>query len=194
MKRRWLAVLFGGFTLGLLAGYALGLFIHRGSSQNASPAAKPDQVIAHVDFKAAVAWAGQGQWTVESFPVDGLNATEFKPLSASQERLSYKSLRYMARCDQPLTVDEEQTFFNRFVNHLSDTIGKHGQPGAGGSVGPIRHKRLRTYCHHSDFHTGENPQLQTVGGLRGGATVLVVSDGESAALFLTLTEVTPEAR
>jgi hypothetical protein len=194
MKRRWLAALIGGFALGFVAGYPLGLFTRPGSSRGASTAVTPDQVIAHVDFKAAVAWAGQGKWTVESFPVDGLNATEFKPLSTStQESLSSKSLRYLARCGQPLTVDEQQTFFNRFVNHLSDTIGKHGQPGAGGGVGPLPHNRLRVYCYHSDFHTGENPQLGTIGGLRGTATVLMVSDGESATLFLTLTEVTPNA-
>jgi hypothetical protein len=195
MKRRWLAALVGGFALGLVVGLALGLLTRPGSSQRAGPAATPDQVIAHVDFKAAVAWAGQGKWTVESFPVDGLNATEYKPPSpsTSQGDLSSKSLRYLARCGQPLTVDEQQTFFNRFVNHLSDAIGKHAYAGAGGGVGPLPHNRLRVYCYHSDFHTGENPPLGTVGGLRGTATVLMVSDGESATLFLTLTEVTPNA-
>src|SRR5205814_9709285 len=83
MKRSWLAALVGGFALGLAAGYALGLLTRPGSSQRASPAATPDQVIAHVDFKAAVAWAGQGKWTVEAFPVDGLNATGYKPPSPS---------------------------------------------------------------------------------------------------------------
>src|SRR5205823_3319624 len=168
MKRRWLAALVGGFALGLAAGYALGLLTRPGSSQRASPAATPDQVIAHVDFKATVAWAGQGKWTVEAFPV-GLNATEYKPMSTSQGDLGSKSFRYLARCDQPLTVDEQQTFFNRFVNHLSDAIGRHGQGGAGGGVGGIRHNKLRIYCYHSDFHTGENPQLRTVGGTRGTA-------------------------
>jgi hypothetical protein len=190
MKRRWLAALVGGFFLGLMAGFALGLLTRPGSSERAGP----DQVIAHIDFKAAVAWAGQGKWTVESFPVNGLNATEFKPLSpSSQGGLSSKSLRYLARCRRPLTVDEQQRFFNRFVNHLSETIGKHAQPGGGGSVGLIPHDRLRIYCHHSDFHTGENPQLRTAGGVRGTATVFMVSDGESATLFLSLTEVTPNA-
>jgi hypothetical protein len=194
MKRRWLAALLVASLFGLVVGYALGLLTRRGSSQRAGPAATPDQVIAHVDFKAAVAWAGQGKWTVESFPIDGLNATEFKPLSTStQESLSSKSLRYLARCGQPLTVDEQQTFFNRFVNHLSEAIGKHGQPGAGGGIGQIPHNRLRIYCHHSDFRTGEDPERRTVGGVRGTATVFMVSDGESATLFLTLTEVTPNA-
>src|SRR5262249_42372295 len=147
-----------------------------------------DQVIAHFDFKAAVAWAGQGKWTVESLLVNSLSATESKSFSTS-EPLSNKGLRYLARCNQPLTVDEQQTFFNRFVNYLKDAIGKHGQPGGGGGVGPLSHDRLRVYCHHLDFHTGENPNLRTVGGVRGTATALMISDGESATLFLTLTEV-----
>jgi hypothetical protein len=194
MKHRWVAALCSGFILGIVAGYALGLFTRPGASQKASPATKPDQVIAHVDFKAAVAWAGEGKWTVESFPLDGLNATEFKPaITSSQGHLSTRSLRYLAKCDQPLTVDEQQTFFNKFVNQLSDTIGKHGQPGGGGTIGQIPHKRLRIYCHHSEFHTRESSQMQTIGGVRGTATVLLISDGESATLFLTLTEVTPNA-
>ena len=196
-SRRWLPALVGGFVVGVAVGFGLGLWAHLGAGPRAVAAAvpPPDRVIDHVDFKAAVGWAGEGKWTVDPFPVDTLNATEFQPISpTSQGTSSAKGFRYLARCDRPLTVDEQQTFFNRFTNHLSDTIGKHAQPGGGGAVGQLPVGRLRVYCWHSDFHTGEDPNQGTAGGVRGTATAVMVSDGESSTLVLTLTEVTPHGR
>jgi hypothetical protein len=195
MKNRWLPALVGGFVVGVAVGFGLGLWTHLAPGPRAAAAPPPDRVIEYVDFKAAVAWAGQGKWTAEPFPVEPLNATEFQPLSpASQGNASARGSRYLAKCDQPLSVDEQQTFFNRFMNHLSDTLGKHSQPGGGGAVGQIPVGRLRVYCWHSDFHTGEDPNLGTAGGVRGTATATMVSDGQSSALVLALTEVTPHGR
>jgi len=193
MNRRWAPVLIlAGLAVGLAAGYALGRVGGPGPARAAGPAGSPDRVIEHVDFKAAVAWAGQGQWVVEPLPVESLNATEFKPLSpAGQGSSSSRGLRYMARCDRPLSVDEQQTFFNRFTNHVADAVNKHAHPGGGGAVGMLPNGRLRLYVRHSDFHTGEDPNLGTAGGTRGTVTAWMVSDGESSSLFLALTEVTP---
>jgi hypothetical protein len=194
MNRRWAPVLvLAGLAVGLAAGYSLGRVGGPHSAQAAGLAGTPDRVIAQVDFPAAVVWAGQGKWAVEPFLVDTLNATEFTPISpTSQGNASSRGRRFMARCTVPLSVDEQQTFFNRFTNHIAQSLGQHSQPGGGGAVGMIPNGRLRIYCHHADFHTRDGPSQGTVGGARGTATTLMVSDGESTTLFLNLTEVTPE--
>jgi hypothetical protein len=194
MNRRWAPILvLAGLAVGLAAGFSLGRVGSSGAARAAGVSGTPDRVIAHVDFPAAVAWAGQGKWVVEPFPVDTLNATEFRPLSPSSHgNLSSRGHRYMARCTLPLTVDEQQTFFNRFTGQLAQALDRHSQPGGGGAVGMIPNGRRRIYCHHSDFHTRDDPNQGTVGGARGSATALMVSDGESTTLFLNLMEVTPD--
>ncbi len=92
-----------------LAGYLLGRTA-RGRPGRPHPAgARPDRVITHFDFRPAVAWAGEGKWTVESFLNDGIAGTEYKPVSlATQGAAAVKTLQYLARCDKSLTVDEQQ--------------------------------------------------------------------------------------
>ena len=128
MKRRWLAAVVGGFALGFVVGYALGLFSRPGSSQRASPDAKPDRVIAHVDFKAAVAWAAQGKkWTVEAFPVDGLNAPHrgraadvLQPIREPPERRHRET--WAGRCRRRRRADPAQQ-----TPHLLPSLGlPHG--------------------------------------------------------------------
>jgi hypothetical protein len=193
MKSRRNAVWFASLLVVGLAGYLLGRMAGSGPVRAAALAgAKPDRVIAHVDFPKAVAWAGKGKWTVESFHNDGIAGTEYK--AAAQGVAASKTLQYLARCDKPLTVDEQQSFFNRVVNQLSDALsaGGAGVGGGGGGIGQLPFGKLRVYCNHSSFGTHESPNHATVGGTRGTATAFMVSDGETSVLFVTLTEVTPK--
>jgi hypothetical protein len=194
MKSRRKAVWFATLLIVGLAGYLLGRMAGPAATRAAAPGgAKPDHVIAQFDFKQAVAWAGEGKWAVESFLNDGIAGTEYKPVSRSQGDAAIKTLQYLARCDKPLTVDEQQSFFNRVVNQMSDALGAKGAwpGGGGGGIGQLPFGKLRVYCNHSSFSTQESPQYATAGGTRGAATAFMVSDGETSVLFVTLTEVTP---
>jgi hypothetical protein len=195
MKSRRNAVWFTSLLIVGLIGYLLGRMAGPGPVRAAAPAgAKPDRVIAHFDFPKAVAWAGEGKWTIGSFLNDGIAGTEYKPLiPASDGAAAIKTLQYLARCDKPLTVDEQQSFFNRFVNWMSDDLAAKGAGpgGGGGGIGQLPFGDLRVYCNHSTFGTRGVSPYPTAGGTRGAATAFMVSDGSTSILFVTLTEVTP---
>ncbi|MBY0456153.1 MAG: hypothetical protein K2V38_02325, partial [Gemmataceae bacterium] len=103
-----------------------------------------------------------------------------------------KSRRYLAVCKQALTADEQQTFFNKFTNHLSDALGKRASSGGGGGLVGLPNGNALIYCRHADFGTRESSETQTTGGVRGTLTMLMVSDGQSSTLFVALTEASPK--
>ena len=195
MKPRRTAVWIATVVLVGVAGFVLGRATRPQPAVAAAPAGAPsDRLIHQFDFAKAVGWAGEGKWSVESLMNNGLAGTEYKPLIPSTDgAAAIKTLQYLARCDKPLTIDEQQSFFNRFVNWMTDGLAAKGAGpgGGGGGIGQLPFGKLRVYCNHSSFGTREMSQYPTAGGTRGAWTTFMVSDGETSLLFATLTEVTP---
>lgn len=198
MKHRWLTALRIGLLLGSVGGYSLGRFPGPDSSSTNKPP-QSDRVIALFDFAAAVAWASEAKWTVEPHGMNPIDPDGFEPEfypmgSPSPADFSISSLRYLTTNGPPLTVDEQRSFFARFAEHLSYTLGNGGeQPVARSAQLRIPAGGTNIYHYQIEFYPIQSSRKGTTGGVRGTATVWTVGDGEMTMLTLTLTEVSPNS-
>jgi len=195
MKNRYFFGLCCGVALGLLAGYLLAVAFRPSSTHQPGPKAESDHVLESLDLQDLVAVVGDGKWTLVQIPNDSVRELHTKPWTSPPTHAHTHTRCYVARCDMPgITADQEHDFFQKMQNRLRAALDTQAVVETGGSIEGVplfleKDKgRYRYSCTPIHFHTTADPSRQR-GGSRGSAVMWLTSDGESAVLFVTLTEV-----
>jgi hypothetical protein len=186
-----------GLVLGLLVGYLLAALVRSRSGQPAGPG-KGDHVLATLDVPSLITTAGEGKWTVIPIPNEQVKEWHTNPpLSPPEAKRSTTTWCFVARGDLlESSVDQEHDFFQKVLSRLRAALSTSAVVESGGSIEGVppypeqNQRKCRYSCSVVHFHTTAEAGKQRHGGLRGSATVWLTSNGQSAILLVTLTEVT----